>query len=132
MKFKACRHSLTLPLFFLSVLFFPRAGALTKERGFNRSVSAVFVFGDSTVDPGNNNYIVTPIKSNFPPYGRSFKNQEPTGRFCDGRLATDFIGNLKVIVNILIKLKSYKIDSFKKIGWLTWYKSPGFETQLEW
>ncbi|KAK4399183.1 GDSL esterase/lipase [Sesamum angolense] len=47
-------------------------------RPLNRSsssVSAVFVFGDSTVDPGNNNYIETVAKSNFPPYGKDFPNQ---------------------------------------------------------
>ncbi|KAL0353024.1 UNVERIFIED_CONTAM: GDSL esterase/lipase [Sesamum angustifolium] len=63
-------------------------------RPLNRSsssVSAVFVFGDSTVDPGNNNYIETVAKSNFPPYGKDFPNQVPTGRFTNGRLVTDFL-----------------------------------------
>ena len=55
-------------------------------------VSAILVFGDSTVDPGNNNYIPTAFKCNFPPYGLDFKNSIPTGRFCNGRLVTDFIG----------------------------------------
>nr|XP_043612329.1 GDSL esterase/lipase At5g45960-like [Erigeron canadensis] len=55
--------------------------------------SALFVFGDSTVDPGNNNYIRTPMKSNFPPYGRDFINHIPTGRFSNGRLVTDFIAS---------------------------------------
>ncbi|KAL0827176.1 hypothetical protein Bca101_050853 [Brassica carinata] len=56
-------------------------------------VSAILVFGDSTVDPGNNNYIPTAFKCNFPPYGLDFKNSIPTGRFCNGRLVTDFIGS---------------------------------------
>ncbi|KAK1368749.1 putative SGNH hydrolase-type esterase superfamily protein [Heracleum sosnowskyi] len=51
---------------------------------------AIFVFGDSTVDPGNNNFIQTPFRSNFPPYGENFVNQIPTGRFSNGRLVTDF------------------------------------------
>ncbi|KAL6638934.1 hypothetical protein ACP70R_023570 [Stipagrostis hirtigluma subsp. patula] len=54
-------------------------------------VSAIVVFGDSTVDPGNNNYIPTVIKSNFPPYGRDFDGGIATGRFSNGRLVTDFI-----------------------------------------
>ena len=54
--------------------------------------SALFVFGDSTVDAGNNNFIRTMMKSNFPPYGRDFVNHVPTGRFTNGRLASDFIG----------------------------------------
>nr|GMD03041.1 GDSL esterase/lipase At5g45960-like [Ipomoea batatas] len=54
-------------------------------------VSAVFIFGDSTVDPGNNNFITTPFKSNFLPYGKDFLNHIPTGRFSNGLLTTDFI-----------------------------------------
>ncbi|MED6145593.1 hypothetical protein PIB30_026587 [Stylosanthes scabra] len=58
----------------------------------NSKISGFYVFGDSTVDPGNNNYINTPFKSNFPPYGIDFPNHLPTGRFCNGKLATDYIG----------------------------------------
>ncbi|KAL1827731.1 hypothetical protein DCAR_0206921 [Daucus carota subsp. sativus] len=53
-------------------------------------VPALFIFGDSVVDVGNNNEIYTIIKSNFPPYGRDFISHMPTGRFCNGKLATDF------------------------------------------
>ncbi|KAI3743680.1 hypothetical protein L1987_56742 [Smallanthus sonchifolius] len=54
-------------------------------------VSAVLVFGDSTSDPGNNNFILTPFKGNFPPYGRDYPNKKPTGRFTNGLLASDMI-----------------------------------------
>ena len=55
-------------------------------------VPAVIVFGDSTVDTGNNNAIGTVLKSNFAPYGRDMAGgPRPTGRFCNGRLPTDFI-----------------------------------------
>lgn len=54
-------------------------------------VPAVIVFGDSSVDAGNNNYIPTIARSNFQPYGRDFKGGLATGRFCNGRIATDFI-----------------------------------------
>ncbi|KAL6594263.1 hypothetical protein ACP70R_048456 [Stipagrostis hirtigluma subsp. patula] len=54
-------------------------------------VSAVIVFGDSTVDSGNNNYNLSPGKANFPPYGRDFDGGVATGRFSNGRLFTDFI-----------------------------------------
>jgi hypothetical protein len=53
-------------------------------------VTAVIVFGDSTVDAGNNNAVQTVVRSNFPPYGRDFPGRRATGRFCNGRLATDF------------------------------------------
>jgi len=55
-------------------------------------VPAIFTFGDSIVDVGNNNHQLTIVKANFPPYGRDFENHFPTGRFCNGKLATDFIG----------------------------------------
>ncbi|CAL5373875.1 unnamed protein product [Camellia sinensis] len=52
-------------------------------------VPAILTFGDSAVDVGNNDYIHTIFKANFPPYGRDFINHKPTGRFCNGKLATD-------------------------------------------
>ncbi|KAL4279493.1 hypothetical protein GQ457_03G036550 [Hibiscus cannabinus] len=55
------------------------------------NVTCVVVFGDSSVDPGNNNNIATPMKGNFLPYGKDFFRGRPTGRFTNGRLATDFI-----------------------------------------
>ncbi|CAH1444355.1 unnamed protein product [Lactuca virosa] len=54
-------------------------------------VSSIIVFGDSTVDAGNNNHVATVLRSNFQPYGRDFYGSRPTGRFCNGRIATDFI-----------------------------------------
>ncbi|CAA2970450.1 GDSL esterase lipase At5g03820-like [Olea europaea subsp. europaea] len=53
-------------------------------------VPALCIFGDSVVDVGNNNNLQTLIKANFPPYGRDFVTHNPTGRFCNGKLATDF------------------------------------------
>ncbi|KAL0363426.1 UNVERIFIED_CONTAM: GDSL esterase/lipase [Sesamum calycinum] len=55
------------------------------------NMTCILVFGDSTVDPGNNNYLSTLAKSNFLPYGEDFYSGHPTGRFCNGRLTTDFI-----------------------------------------
>ncbi|XP_073286724.1 GDSL esterase/lipase At5g03810-like isoform X2 [Primulina huaijiensis] len=53
-------------------------------------VPALLIFGDSVVDVGNNNNMLTLIKANFPPYGRDFVSHRPTGRFSNGKLATDF------------------------------------------
>ncbi|KAL4199915.1 hypothetical protein AMTRI_Chr03g147190 [Amborella trichopoda] len=52
-------------------------------------VPAMMIFGDSTADCGNNNGLYTLVKANFPPYGRDFVDHSPTGRFCNGKLATD-------------------------------------------
>ncbi|RWR76464.1 GDSL esterase/lipase [Cinnamomum micranthum f. kanehirae] len=54
-------------------------------------VTSIIVFGDSSVDTGNNNQISTVAKSDFEPYGRDFEGGHPTGRFCNGRVAIDFI-----------------------------------------
>lgn len=54
-------------------------------------IPAIIVFGDSTVDAGNNNHIPTVARSNFEPYGRDFSGKKPTGRFSNGRIPTDFI-----------------------------------------
>ncbi|RVW79900.1 GDSL esterase/lipase At4g26790 [Vitis vinifera] len=54
-------------------------------------VPAIIVFGDSSVDSGNNNQVQTILKSNFEPYGRDFNGGQPTGRFSNGRLPPDFI-----------------------------------------
>lgn len=55
-------------------------------------VPAFCIFGDSVVDAGNNNHLATLVRANFPPYGRDFVTHTPTGRFCNGKLATDFTG----------------------------------------
>ncbi|KAJ1425155.1 SGNH hydrolase superfamily [Sesbania bispinosa] len=57
----------------------------------NVSVPAVFVFGDSIVDTGNNNNRRTIARSNFPPYGEDFQGGLPTGRFSNGKVPSDLI-----------------------------------------
>ncbi|XP_062214963.1 GDSL esterase/lipase At3g53100 [Phragmites australis] len=54
-------------------------------------VPGVMIFGDSVVDAGNNNRLATLVRADFPPYGRDFPaTHSPTGRFCNGKLATDY------------------------------------------
>ncbi|KAM0821562.1 hypothetical protein ACQ4PT_072105 [Festuca glaucescens] len=68
-----------------------RGGVAAAAAGGKKKVPAIIVFGDSSVDTGNNNFIPTIARSNFWPYGRDFADGLPTGRFSNGRLATDFI-----------------------------------------
>ncbi|KAH1214693.1 GDSL esterase/lipase EXL3 [Glycine max] len=68
-----------------------RTMALAKLPPNASSVPAVLAFGDSIVDPGNNNNIKTLIKCNFPPYGKDFQGGNPTGRFCNGKIPSDLI-----------------------------------------
>lgn len=58
----------------------------------NVTIPAVFMFGDSIVDTGNNNNLATIIKSNFPPYGRDFMGGVATGRFSNGKVPSDIVG----------------------------------------
>ena len=53
---------------------------------------ANFVFGDSLVDVGNNNYIASLSKANFFPHGIDFGR--PTGRFTNGRTIVDILGKI--------------------------------------
>ncbi|KAF0927428.1 hypothetical protein E2562_032731 [Oryza meyeriana var. granulata] len=54
-------------------------------------VPGMMIFGDSVVDAGNNNRLPTLVRADFPPYGRDFPaTHAPTGRFCNGKLATDY------------------------------------------
>ncbi|KAL2488582.1 GDSL esterase/lipase [Forsythia ovata] len=55
---------------------------------------AILIFGDSTVDTGNNNYIVTPFKGDHLPYGIDFPGHIPTGRFSNGKLVPDILASM--------------------------------------
>ncbi|XP_071709073.1 GDSL esterase/lipase At1g29670-like [Rutidosis leptorrhynchoides] len=56
-------------------------------------VPCYFIFGDSLVDSGNNNDLVTTAKANYLPYGIDFP-KGVTGRFTNGRTIADMIGEL--------------------------------------
>ncbi|KAF9618449.1 hypothetical protein IFM89_001172 [Coptis chinensis] len=77
-------HYCTMPWLFLTqfllLIFHIRA-----------KVPAVIIFGDSSVDSGNNNHLLTALKSDFRPYGRDFAGGKPTGRFSNGKVPGDFI-----------------------------------------
>ncbi|EXC30576.1 hypothetical protein L484_015068 [Morus notabilis] len=55
------------------------------------SIPAVFAFGESTIDSGNNNGLATIFHADHPPYGRDFPGHVPTGRFSKVKLATDYL-----------------------------------------
>ncbi|KAM3380916.1 GDSL esterase/lipase [Capsicum galapagoense] len=56
--------------------------------------TALWVFGDSLVDNGNNNFLNSVAKSNYFPYGIDFNRGRPTGRFSNGKTFVDFLGEL--------------------------------------
>ena len=56
-----------------------------------KAATAYFVFGDSLVDNGNNNYITTTARANMYPYGIDYPTGRPTGRFSNGLNIADVI-----------------------------------------
>ncbi|PIN12497.1 Triacylglycerol lipase [Handroanthus impetiginosus] len=56
-------------------------------------VPCLYIFGDSLVDNGNNNGILTLARANYMPYGIDFP-QGPTGRFTNGRTFVDVLAQL--------------------------------------
>ncbi|CBI39224.3 hypothetical protein VitviT2T_029001 [Vitis vinifera] len=56
-------------------------------------VPCFFIFGDSLVDNGNNNGILTLSRANYRPYGIDFP-QGVTGRFTNGRTYVDALAQL--------------------------------------
>ncbi|CAI0549055.1 unnamed protein product [Linum tenue] len=57
--------------------------------------TAVIIFGDSTVDTGNNNYLPDAVfRADHRPYGENFPTGQPTGRFSDGKLLPDFFASI--------------------------------------
>ncbi|XP_047328671.1 GDSL esterase/lipase LTL1-like [Impatiens glandulifera] len=52
---------------------------------------AFFVFGDSLVDNGNNNYLVTSARADSPPYGIDYPTRRATGRFSNGLNIPDIL-----------------------------------------
>ncbi|XP_010243765.1 PREDICTED: GDSL esterase/lipase 6 isoform X1 [Nelumbo nucifera] len=54
-------------------------------------IPAIYTFGDSILDAGNNRFNKNcSAQADFPPYGSSFFHQ-PTGRFTNGRTVVDFL-----------------------------------------
>jgi len=79
----------------------PNPAPATTKRTHNTTFPAIFAFGDSILDTGNNDYILTLIKANFLPYGMNFPDKVPTGRFCNGKIPSDFIGDFPLLYHIM-------------------------------
>lgn len=50
-----------------------------------------YVFGDSLTEVGNNNYLNSLARSDYPWYGVDYNGGQPTGRFTNGRTIGDII-----------------------------------------
>ncbi|KAL6961596.1 hypothetical protein U1Q18_039369 [Sarracenia purpurea var. burkii] len=80
---------------FVSALLFLAINLSLFAEGEDKvALGASFIFGDSLVDAGNNNFFPTLSKANIPPNGIDFKASggNPTGRYTNGRTIGDIIG----------------------------------------
>uniref|UniRef100_A0A0D9VMM1 GDSL esterase/lipase n=1 Tax=Leersia perrieri TaxID=77586 RepID=A0A0D9VMM1_9ORYZ len=75
-------HVLLLSVAVICLGFFPAA---------THAARAFFVFGDSLVDNGNNNYLITSARADSPPYGIDTPDHRATGRFSNGKNMPDII-----------------------------------------
>lgn len=85
-------------------------------------VPAMFVFGDSLVDVGNNNFLSSIAKANYYPYGCDFKSG-PTGRFTNGETFVDMIGNKlsKVLFHVYACWRSSKLRTLIHFFFSFWH-----------
>jgi len=85
---------------------------------------AMYVFGSSILDIGNNNYLLGPAvdRANHPYNGVDFPGSIPTGRFSNGYNIADYVGPCFVsqILNVFICVKMHMDSMLKFIGpsWL--------------
>lgn len=73
---------------------------------------AFFVFGDSLVDSGNNDFLATTARADNYPYGIDYPSHRPTGRFSNGYNIPDLIS--KIEFTIATKKNLYRLGKFGK------------------
>ncbi|GKD76309.1 putative triacylglycerol lipase [Tanacetum coccineum] len=65
---------------------------MTLSISIDFEIPGLYVFGDSLVDVGNNNYLSLSLaKADFPHNGMDFPTGKATGRFSNGKNAADFL-----------------------------------------
>ncbi|KAK7263824.1 hypothetical protein RJT34_31421 [Clitoria ternatea] len=69
------------------------SGGIGEVNSQLQKVTALFIFGDSLVEVGNNNFLRTVARANYFPYGIDFSGGA-TGRFSNGKSLVDFIGDM--------------------------------------
>ena len=77
-----------------SIPLYPTIGTTIPQLPPPPLVPALFVIGDSSVDCGTNNYLGTLARADRLPYGRDFDTHRPTGRFSNGRIPVDYLGEI--------------------------------------
>ncbi|KAI6695289.1 hypothetical protein NL676_022999 [Syzygium grande] len=85
-------RSLILALLLANAICFPGKADDTGDDSLG--LGASYIFGDSLVDAGNNNYLPTLSRANIRPNGIDFAASGgiPTGRYTNGRTIGDIVG----------------------------------------
>jgi hypothetical protein len=94
----------------VSALLTVAAVAAQEETRAPPLVPALFVFGDSLVDNGNNNNLASLAKANYFPYGIDFA-AGATGRFCNGYTIVDELGTVSFPEKSPVEKKKYSSSS---------------------
>lgn len=89
-------HNIVALLLFLIMISSPFG---ISQDDIDLTKGASFIFGDSLVDAGNNNYLQTLSRANIPPNGIDFKASggSPTGRYTNGRTIGDIVGKIALL-----------------------------------
>lgn len=92
-------------LYVVFIMFFITSCEAKLQIPKDVNITAIFAFGDSIVDQGNNNNLLTLAKCNYLPYGKDFMGGKPTGRFSNAKTPADMLGILLIHLQFL----SYQI-----------------------
>lgn len=91
---------------FLVVMTLTMVGFHVFAEAETRTPAAIFIFGDSTVDIGTNNFIPeSGARANMPHNGVDYHGSPPTGRFSNGYNTADSIGE-KLYLSIYAPMHS--------------------------
>ncbi|KAK7407463.1 hypothetical protein VNO78_09413 [Psophocarpus tetragonolobus] len=77
-------------LCFVLTLLLPKSSSAIDSH-HTKHIPALYVFGDSFIDCGNNNHLPGGGNVNFLPYGIDYMGGKPTGRFTNGKTVADFL-----------------------------------------
>lgn len=113
----AKQHS-TNPVFLCIIILFH---AFCMSWDLAGAQPAGYIFGDSLVDVGTNNYVDGALATaNNPYYGIDYKNSIATGRFSNGYNLADYIGTFRLHF-ILSSLLFFFSDRYETLHLYTYY-----------
>jgi hypothetical protein len=114
------------------------AGSIRKS-----NITAIYIFGDSIVDPGNNNRRLTAAKANFPPYGQDFPGGAATGRFSNGLVPGDLLGiyaslrphipfalYYSILFSILFFINPRRTCTIQSVALVLWFEFDSYRKKI--